>query len=69
MVHVEYLQARNTSVGWQPETDLVDIIEFEPGDKHVLTLADDSVVVIEGSAEQIRALANRILAALDKATP
>lgn len=68
-VHVEYLAAKHVFVAYQPESDLADILDFEPGPDNVLALSGpDSVVVIEGSAAHLRRLAERILAVVP-ATP
>lgn len=65
--HIEWLDATDTSVQ-----------VFAPGDewvgqgqhrRPVLTLAQDDIVAIEGTPDQMRALAARIAAAAEHAWP
>lgn len=58
-VHVEWVDARTTSVAFVPPGEVEDSWGTE-NDRHALVLAGDDEVVIEGTPAELKALVERM---------
>ncbi|MGH3352333.1 MAG: hypothetical protein ACRDPS_16815 [Nocardioides sp.] len=67
-VHIEWLYARHTTAEViAPGEDWVGA-DLQHPDKHILALSNDEVTAIEGTPEELHALADRIHAAIPSPT-
>lgn len=63
-VHVEWVDAATTRVAFVPPGEVEDSYGTE-NDRHALVLADDDLVVIEGTPAELKALIERMTLLLD----